>query len=131
MTRERFEELVQQALATIPRRFRQQLKNIAVIVEDRPSAQLLGEMAIDSAVETLFGLYRGTPLPSRRWDYGNTLPDTISIFQRPIEQACDDEEQIVQTIGETLIHEIGHYFGLSEDEIRQIEEMEWRGGRKR
>lgn len=126
MTRVRFEELVRDALADIPRRFRTHLKNIAIIVEDEPSVEVLREMEIEPP-DTLFGLYRGTPLPSRAWDYGNTLPDNILLFQRPIEEACDDDEEVVTTIGETLIHEVGHYFGLSEEEIEAIEAQYWRG----
>jgi predicted Zn-dependent protease with MMP-like domain len=124
MTRARFEELVQEALRGIPRRFRQRFSNLAIIVEDEPSEELLASMGIDPP-DTLFGLYRGTPLPSRSWDYGNVLPDTISIFQGPIEDACDDEEEIIGTIAETLIHEVGHYFGMSEEEIEAIESQYW------
>ena len=73
------------------------------------------------------GLYQGTPLTERTWGYGNILPDRIVIFQGPIEDACDTEDDIVATIGETVIHEFGHYFGLSEAEIEEIEARYWRG----
>ncbi len=75
--------------------------------------------------DTLFGLYQGTPLTERRWDYGNTLPDRITIFQWPIEDVSDTEDDVVTAIGETLIHEVGHYFGLSEEEIEEIEDRYW------
>lgn len=127
MTRRRFERLVAEALETIPRRFRRAIRNVAVVVEDEPSPELLAEMGL-APPDTLFGLYQGTPLPERPWDDGNRLPDRIVIFQRPIEEACgDDEDEIVATIGETVIHEFGHYFGLSEEEIEAIEERYWRG----
>ena len=78
--------------------------------------------------DTLLGLYQGTPLTERQWGHGNDLPDRIMLFQRPIEEDADgDEDEIVVAIGETLIHELGHYFGLSEDEIMDIEERYWRG----
>jgi predicted Zn-dependent protease with MMP-like domain len=77
--------------------------------------------------ETLFGLYQGTPLTERPAGYGNALPDRITLYQFPIEDECDTDDEIVQCIGETLIHELGHYFGLSEDEIEEIEEKYWRG----
>jgi predicted Zn-dependent protease with MMP-like domain len=125
MKKARFEDLVRKAIERIPRRFRQYLQNVAVLVEAEPSAALLREMEIEPP-DTLFGLYHGTPLPSRPWDYGNTLPDTISLFQRPIEDACDDDDEVVATIAETVIHEVGHYFGLSDDEIEAIEEEYWR-----
>ena len=69
-----------------------------------------------------------TPLNERGWGYGNTLPDRITLFQHSIEDDCaDDEEEIIVAIGETLIHELGHYFGMTEDEIMAIEERYWRG----
>jgi predicted Zn-dependent protease with MMP-like domain len=125
MTRARFEQLVAEAIRTIPARFRDELRNLAVIVEDEPSDDLLDEMEIEPP-DTLFGLYQGTPLTERAWDYGNTLPDRIVLYQGPIEDASEDDEVIV-TIGETLIHEVGHYFGLSEEELEEIEERYWRG----
>jgi predicted Zn-dependent protease with MMP-like domain len=129
MTRTRFEELVKDALASIPARFRKAIHNVAIVVEDEPSAALLREMEIEPP-DTLFGLYQGTPLTERRWDYGNTLPDRVTLFQGPIERESEDEEDAVVAIGETLIHELGHYFGLSEEEIEQIEERYWRQSTK-
>lgn len=78
--------------------------------------------------DSLFGLYQGTPLPERTWSYGNTLPDRISIYQFPIEEAFEDDEEIRDCVAETVIHEFGHYFGLSEEEIEAIEEKYWQGG---
>lgn len=126
MTRERFRQLVEEALAEIPPRFRREMKNVAVVVEDEPSQELLDEMEIEPG-DTLFGLYQGTPLPERGWSFGNALPDRISIYQIPIEEACADEEEIRDCIAETVIHEFGHYFGMSEEEIEEIEEKYWRG----
>jgi predicted Zn-dependent protease with MMP-like domain len=75
--------------------------------------------------DTLLGLYQGTPLTERGWDFGNRLPDRILIFQGPHERDADDEDDLVVSIGETLIHEIGHYFGMSEEQIEEIEERYW------
>ena len=102
------------------------MKNVAVVVEDEPSPDLLEEMEIEPD-DTLFGLYHGTPLTERDSTYGNTLPDRISIYQFPIEDAYEDDEDIRQCVAETVIHEFGHYFGLSEEEIEEIEEKYWRG----
>lgn len=124
MKRERFRQLVAAAVDTIPARFRQHLQNIAIVVEDEPPAAVLAEMEIEPP-DTLFGLYQGIPLPERRWDHGNTLPDKISIYQFPIEDVCETEEDIVTEIGETLIHEVGHFFGLSEEELQEIEDRYW------
>ena len=126
MTRDAFEQLVAEALRLIPRRFQREMKNLALVVELEPTAELLAEMEIEPP-DSLYGLYQGTPLPERTWGYGNALPDRITLFQRPIEEDCEDEDEIRAVIGETLIHEVGHYFGLSEEEIEEIEEKYWRG----
>lgn len=102
------------------------MKNVAVVVEDEPPPQVLAELEVEPG-DTLFGLYQGTPLTERRWDYGNTLPDRISIYQRPIEDACETDDDIRACVAETVIHEFGHYFGMSEEEIEEIEEKYWRG----
>ena len=127
MTRERFERLVVEAVALIPKRFRREMKNLALVVEDEPSAALLDEMEIEPP-DSLYGLYQGTPLPERSWAHGNSLPDRVTLFQKPIEEDCENEDEVRAVIGETLIHEVGHYFGLSEEEIEAIEERYWRGG---
>ena len=127
MTRARFERLVAEAVMLIPLRFRREMRNIALVVEDEPDEALLEEMEIDPP-DTLYGLYQGTPLTERGAGFGNALPDVITIFQGPIEDECEgDEDEIRAVIGETLIHEVGHYFGLSEEEIEEIEEQYWRG----
>ena len=125
MDRKRFAAIVEEVLNGIPSQFRDAMSNVAVVVEDEPSEHLLEEMEIEPD-DTLFGLYQGTPLTERTSSYGNTLPDRISIFQFPIEDACEDDEDIRQCIAETVIHEFGHYFGLSEEEIQEIEEKYWR-----
>jgi predicted Zn-dependent protease with MMP-like domain len=126
MTKDRFRQLVEEALREIPRRFRREMKNVAVVIEDEPSPELLEEMEVEPD-DTLFGLYQGTPLPERGWAFGNALPDRISIYQGPIEEACNDDEEIRNCVAETVIHEFGHYFGMSEEEIEEIEEKYWRG----
>ena len=125
MQRERFTSLVEEAMRRIPKRFRDEMRNVAIVVEDEPPAELLLDLEVE-ADDTLFGLYQGTPLTERDSTYGNTLPDRISIYQRPIEDACDSDEEIRQCVAETVIHEFGHYFGLSEEEIEDIEENYWR-----
>lgn len=127
MTRDRFEQLVEEALHSIPRRFKKAMRNVALVVEDEPSRALLDELEIEPG-GSLLGLYHGTPLPQRSWSFESVMPDRISIYQKPIERACrNDEEAIRDCVAETVIHEFGHYFGLSEDEIQEIEEKFWRG----
>ena len=126
MTRDAFEKLVEEALREIPKRFRQAMHNVAVVVEDEPPQDVLDELEIPPG-ETLLGLYQGTPITERGWGHGNTLPDRISIYQGPIEDACEDDDEIRDCIAETVIHEFGHYFGMSEEQIEEIEEKFWRG----
>lgn len=124
MTRDEFERHVAAALATIPAHFRKAMQNIAIVVEDQPSRELRAEMGLEHD-DTLFGLYTGTPLTERQWAQGNTLPDRIVLFQKSHEEEAEDEDDLIVSIGETLIHEIGHYFGLSEEEIEHIEDQYW------
>ena len=126
MTRAAFERLVAEAVRLIPKRFRREMSNLVLVVEDEPSAALLEEMDIEPP-DSLYGLYQGIPLTERSSSHGNVLPDMITLFQRPIEEDCEDDEEIRDVIGETLIHEVGHYFGLSEEEIEEIEARYWRG----
>lgn len=126
LPKQEFERLVEEALRDIPRRFRTAMTNMAIVVEDDPPPHILAEMEIEPP-DSLYGLYQGTPLPERSWGHGNTLPDQISLYKNPIEEDSEDQEDVIVCIAETLIHEIGHYFGLSEDEIEEIEEKYWRG----
>jgi predicted Zn-dependent protease with MMP-like domain len=126
LSRRAFERLVEEALTTIPARFRDAIKNVAVVVEDEPPPDVLDELEIPEG-DTLYGLYHGTPLTERQWSHEPPMPDKVSIYQLPIEEDAEDEDEIVWMIGETVIHEFGHYFGLSEEEIEAIEEKYWRG----
>lgn len=126
MTRAAFRQLVAEAIDTIPDRFAAHARNVAILVEDAPSASLLADMDI-APPDTLLGLYVGTPLPERRWDHGNQPPDHILLFQRPIEDEAEgDADLMVAVVGETLIHELGHFFGLTEEELLEIEDRYWR-----
>jgi predicted Zn-dependent protease with MMP-like domain len=124
VTRNAFEALVREALAAIPRQFRDRMRNVEIVVEDRASRDLDAEMGHEPG-ETLFGLYQGTPLTERGWAHGNALPDRITLFQRAIEDACETEDDVFEEVCLTLIHEAGHYFGLSEEEIEAIEDEFW------
>jgi len=124
MTRKEFERLVEFALKSIPKRFRDSMQNIAVVVEDEPSPELLAEMEIEEG-DSLYGLFQGTPITERGWSDGTRMPDRISIYQRPIEQDAEDAEDMLVIVVETVIHEFGHYFGLSEAEIEAIEDEYW------
>jgi predicted Zn-dependent protease with MMP-like domain len=123
MTRGEFERLVDRALRKLPRAFKEQLANIAVVVEDWADDETLAEMGIEPP-DTLYGLYRGVDLTHRDSFYGNVLPDTVTIYQGPIEEDCATEEEMAEVVRETVIHEIGHYFGLDDETMHRIEDGE-------
>jgi len=124
MTREAFAAVIEEALALIPEKFREAMRNIAILVDDEPPAALLAEMEIEPP-DTLYGLYLGTPLTERPWGDGNREPDQVVLYQRPIEEDAIDDDDAVMMVAETLIHEVGHYFGLCEEEIQEIEDTFW------
>ncbi|MEX2220537.1 MAG: metallopeptidase family protein [Candidatus Rokuibacteriota bacterium] len=120
MTRREFEALVDSALRKLPRVFRDKLTNIAVVVEDWADARTLAEMGIEPP-DTLYGLYRGIDVTRRDSSYGNVLPDTIHIYQGPIEEDCADPEEMADLVRDVVIHEVGHYFGLDDETMDGIE----------
>lgn len=112
-----FERLVQQALEDLPDEFAARLENVAVVVEDEPDAEDLEEMGLDpDDAEELFGLYQGVPLIERESSY-SALPDRIVIYRGPILRACDSPQEVVREVKLTVIHELGHHFGLSDEEM--------------
>jgi predicted Zn-dependent protease with MMP-like domain len=123
MTRRAFEALVERALRRLPRQFREKLANIAVVVEEWPDERTLAEMGIEPP-DTLYGLYQGVDLTHRDSTYGNVLPDTVTIYQGPIEEDCADQAEMAQLVRETVVHEIGHFFGLDDDTMHRIEDGE-------
>jgi len=121
VTHREFEALVERALRTLPRRFKEKIANVAVVVEDWADDETLRELEIEPP-DTLYGLYRGIDLPHRGTWYGNVLPDTIHIYQGPIEEDCADAAEMAELVRDTVIHEIGHYFGLDDDTMEGIEQ---------
>jgi len=120
LTRKEFEEIVVSALKKLPKFFRKKMKNVDVVVEDRASRELLSEMGLRSPFE-LLGLYQGVPLDRRGFYYGNVLPDKITLFQIPIESMCQTKEELEEKVREVVIHEVGHYFGLDDKKLRELE----------
>jgi predicted Zn-dependent protease with MMP-like domain len=121
MTRREFETLVEKALRRLPKAFKDKIKNVAVVVEDWADDETLADVGIEPP-DTLYGLYRGIDLTRRDSGYGNVLPDTVTIYQGPIEEDCEDEEEMAELVRETVIHEIGHYFGLDDETMHRIED---------
>jgi predicted Zn-dependent protease with MMP-like domain len=120
LPRDSFQRLVQESIDGLPQRFRQLLENVAVLVEDFPSPETMRDMGLASPYQ-LFGLYHGIPLDKRGSYYGNVPPDVVIIYQRPIERACATEDQIREQVRDTVIHEVGHFFGFGEAELRAVE----------
>ncbi len=116
--RAEFEKLVAQAVESLPEHFLERLDNVDVVVEDKPTEEDLVLAGIEPG-GTLFGLYHGVPQSQRGSWYGNILPDRIVVYQRPIEAVARDRREIRKEIRITLMHEIGHHFGLAEDELAE------------
>ena len=123
LTRSEFDELVISALRGLPRSIKKKMKNVDVVVEERASKELLNEMELRSPFE-LLGLYQGIPLDQRGFYYGNVLPDKITLFQVPIESLCTTRQGVEGKIRDVVVHEVGHYFGLSEGRLRELEDEE-------
>ena len=120
LTQNEFEEAVVSALKRLPKFFKNKMKNVDIVVEDQASLGLLSEMRLRSPLE-LLGLYQGIPLDRRGFYYGNALPDKITLFQIPIESCCKTKEEIEEKVREVVIHEVGHYFGLDDKRLRELE----------
>lgn len=117
MNRDEFERIVARALDGLPGEVASFLENVAVVVEDEPSEEDLLDAGLDPAEDTLFGIYQGLALPERGGAYGDVLPDRIVIYRLPMLEACEHRADLVREIQDTVIHEIGHYFGLDEDDL--------------
>lgn len=122
MEREKFEKLAEEALAQIPKKFKKLISNLAVIVEEKASREIF-EKTGATPLSSILGHYHGVPFKHRGPFYGNIPPDVIVIYQKPIESICSTEEEIKKKVREVVFHEIGHYFGLSEKELREIERI--------
>ena len=120
MTREEFEEQVVEALELVPDEFRPYLADVAVIVEEWPSAEHHRRLRLRRN-ETLFGLYEGVPLPQRTSGYNLALPDRITLFQAPLEQdARGDAQRLRRQVRRVVLHEIAHHFGFGEERLREL-----------
>ena len=113
---EEFEELVSRALDGLPAELADLMDNVAVVVEEEPSPEDLESVGLDPAHDELFGLYHGVPLAERDSFYGG-LPDRVVIYSGPLVRCCDSRSELLREIRDTVVHEIGHHFGLQEDEM--------------
>lgn len=123
MTSESFELEVQRAVEAIPEELRSRIENLVFQVEDWASPEVLADMGFDSPLD-LLGDYHGWPLSERDTSYGQCAPDVITIYQKAVEAYADDTgEPLGKVIFETLVHELAHYFGFSEEEMDEIETL--------
>lgn len=116
LTPAEFEALVEEAISTLPSRFLALVENVAIVVEEEPSPEDLASVAHQEG-EELFGLYQGVSLPERGAFYSNVLPDRIVLYRGPLLRHCRNRRQLKEEIQATVIHELGHYFGLDEDAL--------------
>jgi len=120
MNEEVFQKLAEQAMAGLPARFLDAIDNVVVVTEEWPDAEVLEEM--EAGPTELMGLYQGWPLPERGASYGGALPDMIHLYRQPILAYCEETGETVEhCVRHVLIHEIGHYFGFSDEEMEAIE----------
>lgn len=119
LTRRAFETLVVEALDELPEEFLAALDNIDVVIEMEPSPEQLHDAGVSEG--TLLGLYEGVPLTERTSDYGLVAPDKITIFQGPISREARTESEIRQMVRETVMHELAHHFGISDERLREID----------
>ncbi len=119
MEKKKFERIVEEVVDSLPEIFREKLENVVIMVEDWPSNSDLKSFGLKSK-DFLFGLYRGIPLTRRGAFYGNFPPDCIVIFQKPLERAFKDINEMKKEIAKTVMHEIAHHFGFGEEMLRKL-----------
>lgn len=116
---EHFEKLVKEGISAIPKKFLEKLDNVDIVIEEEPTRAQLKKLRIGNGY-SLFGLYEGIP-KTKRWEYGQVLPDKITIFKNPIEELARSEEEIRKIVKDTVWHEIAHHFGMDEKKVREAE----------
>ena len=118
-TRKQFEKIVERSIGRIPEDIRAQMHNLAISIAPRPDPELLEEMEVPPG-ETLFGVYTGIPLPERSAVDPPLYPDTILIFQDPLEAYCETTAELEMEIEITVVHEVAHYLGLDDDVLADL-----------
>ena len=117
ISEEEFQELMESSMETVPENFKSKMENIVFLVEPYPNESDLTRVGLTKG-SMLLGLYSGTPYTHRNTWYAGTTPDRIILFQKNIEAVCNNLNELKSKIREVVIHEIGHYFGMSEEQIR-------------
>lgn len=120
MTREQFVNIAREAVDSLPEEFRRRIHNVALLVEDRPAEEIQRRRPHGSPRRLLLGLYVGVPATQRSVFALPSGPDHILLFQKNIEAVCRTEDEIREQIRRTVIHELGHYFGMDEDQLKDV-----------
>ena len=111
---------VARVIDKLPKEFREQLRNVEIVVETRPGKELLLAEGLDPREDTLYGIYQGVPLPDRSALDPPLLPDKITIFAEPLLEDFPDPDELREEIRLTVVHEIAHYFGMEEEDIEDL-----------
>lgn len=119
MKRERFIELVREALRDVPSPFREHLGDVDIVVKRRPTAEDLRQAGL-APDDSMYGFYRGVPLTERDSGYNLVAPDVIDVYQQPLEEDFEDDEELVAEIRATVLHELGHFFGIDDDRLDEL-----------
>jgi len=119
MDRAKFILLIRRALRDVPEPFKSRLNDIDIVVKDRPTAHDLREAGLPPG-ESMYGFYRGVPLTERTSDYGLVPPDIINVYQEPLEEDFPDEDELIEEIRITVLHELAHYFGIDDDRLHEL-----------
>lgn len=120
MEKEPFRHLVEDAVKTLPSKFQEKMENVVILVEDEPGEEIRMKLRLQKG-SLLFGLYQGVPKTRRGSGYTFVVPDTITLFQKSIETVATTFDEVREQIRQTLLHEVGHHFGMTEDDIRRAE----------
>ncbi len=120
ISHEEFDQAVESALASIPDQFRSYIENVVVEVHERPSAKLLRDEEIDGEPDEILGLYLGTPVGHDLLEAAPQLPDRVLIFRANLCDLCESREELIEEIRITVLHEIGHHFGMDEDRLEEL-----------
>ena len=120
MKRDEFEKLVIDAIDNLPEQFRSKIKNLAVVIEDKPTERTHRSLGGQRDHDLILGLYEGVPLLERTHMYGMVMPDKITIYKKNIELVCRTDDEIKQSVIHTVQHEVAHHFGISDEQLREM-----------
>jgi predicted Zn-dependent protease with MMP-like domain len=117
INRKEFKKIVKQAMEGLPQDIGVKIQNVALVIEEEPSAEELKDVGLDPGQDTMTGMYQGYALPERGASFGNVLPDRIVIYRKPLLEECRNKKELIREVQATVIHEVGHYFGMADKDL--------------